>query len=85
MLQVIIALGGSLMSGADSAANVRYVIRDQRGKQYTKIEGRTYGIGNFSEAIAGLLGGLLATSSLLLPIQIQTCYFIFMYPNELLV
>ena len=54
-------------------------------KQYTKIEGRTYGIGNFSEAIAGLLGGLLATSSLLLPIQIQTAVLFLCILIELLV
>ena len=50
-------------------------------KQYTKIEGRTYGIGNFSEAIAGLLGGLLGN---IIPFTSNTnsnCYFIFMYPN----
>ena len=41
-------------------------------KQYTKVEGRTYVIGNFSEAVAGLLGGFLATTSLLLPVQVQT-------------
>mgnify|MGYP003314018709 CR=1 FL=1 len=40
-------------------------------KKYTQVEGKTYAIGNFSEAIAGLLGGFLATISLILPIQIQ--------------
>ena len=78
--QVIIALGGSLMSGADSALMYDTLLEIKEEKQYTKIEGRTYGIGNFSEAIAGLLGGLLATSSLLLPIQIQTAVLFLCIP-----
>ena len=78
--QVIIALGGSLMSGVDSALMYDTLLEIKEEKQYTKIEGRTYGIGNFSEAIAGLLGGLLATSSLLLPIQIQTAVLFLCIP-----
>lgn len=70
--QVIIALGGSLMSGADSALMYDTLLEIKDEKQYTKVEGRTYAIGNFSESIAGLLGGFLATSSLLLPVQVQT-------------
>ena len=70
--QIIIALGGSLMSGADSAMMYDTLIEIEDEKQYTKVEGRTYAIGNFSEAIAGLLGGFLATTSLLLPVQVQT-------------
>ena len=70
--QIIIALGGSLMSGADSAMMYDTLLEIEDEKQYTKVEGRTYAIGNFSEAIAGLLGGFLATTSLLLPVQVQT-------------
>ena len=79
--QIIIALGGSLMSGADSALMYDTLLEIKEEKQYTKIEGRTYGIGNFSEAIAGLLGGLLATSSLLLPVQIQTAILFLCIPT----
>ena len=70
--QIIIALGGSLMSGADSALMYDTLLEIEDEKHYTKVEGRTYAIGNFSEAVAGLLGGFLATTSLLLPVQVQT-------------
>ena len=70
--QIIIALGGSLMSGADSAIMYDTLLEIENEKHYTKVEGRTYAIGNFSEAVAGLLGGFLATISLLLPVQVQT-------------
>jgi hypothetical protein len=32
-----------------------------RKSEYLKYEGRVTSVGNFSEAIAGILGGLLAT------------------------
>ena len=49
--QIIIALGGSLMSGADSALMYDTLLEIEDEKQYTKVEGRTYAIGNFSEAV----------------------------------
>ena len=78
--QILVAIGGSLMSGADSAIIYDTLVETEKEKQYTKIEGKTYAIGNFSEAIAGLIGGVLATSSLLLPVQIQTTILFFTIP-----
>jgi len=78
--QILVAIGGSLMSGADSAIIYDTLLETENEKQYTKIEGKTYAIGNFSEAIAGLIGGVLATSSLLLPVQIQTTILFFTIP-----
>jgi len=78
--QVLVAIGGSLMSGADSAIIYDTLLENNKEKQYTKIEGKTYAISNFSEAIAGLIGGVLATSSLLLPFQVQTSILFFTIP-----
>ena len=78
--QILVAIGGSLMSGADSAIIYDTLVETENEKQYTKIEGKTYAIGNFSEAIAGLIGGVLATTSLLLPVQIQTTILFFTIP-----
>ena len=78
--QVLVAIGGSLMSGADSAIIYDTLLENNKEKQYTKIEGKTYAIGNLSEAIAGLIGGVLATSSLLLPFQVQTSILFFTIP-----
>ena len=43
----------------------------KKENEYTKVEGVAYGIGNFSEAIAGICGGLLAEISLRLPWEVQ--------------
>mgnify|MGYP002039676018 CR=1 FL=1 len=72
LAEILLALGSALMSGADSAIMYDTLLEEGKQEDYTKFEGRTYAIGNFSEAIAGLLGGLLATISLLLPFQIQS-------------
>ena len=70
--EIFVAIGGTLMSGSDSAIMYDTLLEIKKENQYTRVEGKTYAIGNFSEAIAGLLGGFLATTSLLLPVQIQT-------------
>lgn len=78
--QVLIGLGGSLMSGSDSAIIYDTLLETNNKTNYTKIEGRNYAIGNFSEAFAGILGGLLAVSSIYLPIYIQTSILFFSIP-----
>ncbi len=70
--EILVGIGGSLMSGADSA--ILYDTLLERGEEtkYTKVEGKNYAIGNFSESIAAILGGFLAIQSIYLPIYIQT-------------
>ncbi len=70
--QILVGIGGSLMSGSDSALIYDTLIEENEKEVYTKIEGRNYAIGNFSEATAGILGGFLAVCSIYLPIFIQT-------------
>ena len=70
--QILVGIGGSLMSGSDSALIYDTLIEENEKEVYTKIEGRNYAIGNFSEATAGILGGFLAVCSIYLPIYIQT-------------
>ena len=80
LAEFLVAIGGSLMSGADSAIMYDTLLEIKQEEKYTEVEGKTYAIGNFSEAIAGLLGGFMATISLLLPIQIQTSILFFCIP-----
>ncbi|MGM0407875.1 MAG: MFS transporter [Bacteroidota bacterium] len=70
--EIILGIGQSLISGADSA--MLYDTLQESGKkdQYIKFEGRMVSIGNFAEAIAGVLGGLLAGLSLRYPYYAQT-------------
>ena len=70
--EILLGIGGSLISGADSAILYDTLLEIKEEDEYTKIEGRTYAIGNFSEGIAGVLGGFLAMTSLNMPVYIQT-------------
>ena len=46
--EILLGIGGSLISGADSAILYDTLLEIKEDKEYTKIEGRTYAIGNFS-------------------------------------
>ena len=78
--EILIGVGGSLMSGSDSAIIYDTLIDNNNKEKYTKIEGKNYAIGNFSEAIAGVLGGILAASSIYYPVYIQTIILSFSIP-----
>jgi len=81
--QVLIGISGSLMSGSDSAIIYDTLLETKSKTNYTKIEGRSYAIGNFSEALAGILGGFLAVGSIYLPIYVQTSILFFSIPIAL--
>ncbi|NOQ24940.1 MAG: MFS transporter [Bacteroidales bacterium] len=70
--EIILGFGQSLISGADSA--ILYDTLDDLGKkdEYTKYEGRVISIGNLSETLAGIAGGILVGISLRFPYIVQT-------------
>ena len=70
--QALVGIAGSLISGSDSALIYDTLLETGNENTYTKIEGKNYAIGNFSEATAGIIGGFLAVSSIYLPVYIQT-------------
>ena len=78
--EIFLGIGGSLVSGADSAIIYDTLLELKQDEDYTKIEGKNYGIGNISEGIAGVLGGFLAITSLDLPVYIQTFVMFFSIP-----
>ena len=78
--EIFLGVGGSLVSGADSAIIYDTLLELKEDEDNTKIEGRNYGIGNVSEGIAGVLGGFLALTSLDLPVYIQTFVMFFSIP-----
>ena len=78
--EIFLGIGGSLVSGADSAIIYDTLLELEEDEDYTKIEGINYGIGNVSEGIAGVLGGFLALTSLDLPVYIQTFVMFFSIP-----
>lgn len=70
--ELILGVGMSFISGADSA--MLYDTLKEHGKEddYVKYEGWNFSVGNFSEAIAGSIGGALAVVSIYYPFYAQT-------------
>ncbi len=69
--EILLGVGNSFISGSDSALLYDSLLQSKQTNEYTKIEGKTYSIGNFSEAGAGILGGFLAEMSLRYPWYVQ--------------
>lgn len=70
--EVVLGFGQSMISGADSALLYDSLLSEKREDSYVKYEGRMVSLGNFAEAFAGIIGGLLATVSLRMPYFAQT-------------
>lgn len=70
--EIILGFGQSMISGADSAILYDSLIDSDREEDYLKHEGRITSAGNFAEAFAGILGGLLAGLSIRYPYYFQT-------------
>lgn len=67
----LLAIGSSFISGSDSALLYDTLVEMKQEKDYVRLEGKNYAISNFSEASAGILGGLLAIYSLRYPFFVQ--------------
>lgn len=67
LAEILLGLGQSFISGSDSAMLYDSLKAAGRKDEYVKLEGRVTSIGNFAEAIAGIIGGFLATISLRFP------------------
>ncbi len=72
LAEIILGAGMSLVSGADSAMLYDTLSSVGKGDRFTRYEGRITSFGNFAEAFAGIAGGILAASSLILPFYFQT-------------
>lgn len=72
LAEIILGLGQSCISGADSAMLYDSLLEKGAEKKYTRFEGRITSLGNIAEAIAGILGGLLAGIALRIPYIAQT-------------
>jgi MFS family permease len=70
--EILLGIGQSFISGSDSAMLYDSLKIAGRKDEYVKLEGRVTSIGNFAEAIAGVIGGFLATISLRYPFYGQT-------------
>lgn len=69
--EILLGTGQTLVNGADSALLYDTTARYKKEHLYLRYEGRITMIGNFAEAVAGILGGLLAVCSLRYPFYAQ--------------
>tara|TARA_B100000809_G_scaffold31652_2_gene27575 strand:- start:6988 stop:8139 length:1152 start_codon:yes stop_codon:yes gene_type:complete len=66
-----LGIGQSFISGSDTALMYDSLVQLNRSNEFIKLEGRTISMGNFAEALAFILGGLLAEISLRTPFYFQ--------------
>lgn len=78
--ELVIGLGSSFLSGTDSATAYDSLVQSGKEKDYKKVEGRILSAGNFSEAIASFLGGIVALISLRTPFYIEAIIMFFTIP-----
>ncbi len=78
--QSFIAVGASLISGSDSALLYDTLIQLEGEHEYQKHAGRLASIANFSEGIAGIVGGWLALISLRTPLYYQAAVVLLSLP-----
>jgi len=84
LAEVILGVSQSLVSGADSAMLYDTLAAAKQNQKYTQLEGRVTSFGNFGESIAGILGGLLAVTSLRTPFFVQTCVSLIAIPAAIM-
>jgi len=83
--ELIMGLGASFVSGTDAAVLYDSLQYAQKKDTYLQHEGRITSIGNYSESIAGICGGLLALVSLHFPFYIQTIVAFLGIPATLMI
>lgn len=81
--EIILGIGHSFVSGADSAMLYDTLKAAKKPDEYVKHEGRITSAGNFAEAIAGVVGGFLATMSLRTPFYFQIAVALIAVPAVL--
>lgn len=81
--EIILGIGQSCVSGADSAMLYDSMLEAKQEKQYSKYEGRITSMGNLAEAVAAIIGGLLATVALRAPYMAQTVVALIAVPAAL--
>ena len=71
MAALSLGIGQSFISGSDTALMYDSLVQLKRSNEFIKLEGRTISMGNLAEALAFIVGGLLAEISLRTPFYFQ--------------
>ena len=82
--EVILGIGYSFISGADSAMAYDSLIAINKEREYRKFEAYSSSYMAISEGIASILGGLIAVVSIRLPVALQAGVYILFIPLVLL-
>jgi MFS family permease len=83
LAEIILGIGQSMISGADSALLYDSLAKQGRKDKYMMYEGRMTSVGNFAEATAGVIGGLLGAVSLRFPYYGQAAIAFLSIPASL--
>ena len=84
LAEIVLGIGMSLVSGADSAMLFDSLASKGKAGKYTFYEGRITSTGNYAEAIAGIVGGLLAVISLRTPYYVQAAVAFIAIPSAMI-
>lgn len=60
--EIILGIGGSFISGADSALLYDSLVCLRKKHKYLQFEGRITSLGNFAETLAAICGGMIAAA-----------------------
>jgi MFS family permease len=82
--ETLLAVGISFVSGTDAAMLYDTMLELDTAHQSVKAEGNRLSAGNFSEAVASVVGGALAGISLVMPFYVQACVSVLMVPLALM-
>lgn len=83
IVEILLGVGTSLISGADSALLYDTLLELKKEETYAKYAGRLSSVANFSEGIAALIGGELALISLRTPLYVEAILVVFSIPVAL--
>lgn len=81
--ELLLGVGQSLFSGTDAAFLYECLAEQGQKQRYVKTQGRMAACGNFSEAAAGIAGGLIALGSLRLNFYLQAAVMALAVPVAL--
>lgn len=84
MAQIMLGMGQSFMSGSDTAMLYDTLVSENKQHQYLKIEGRMTSVGNFAEALAGIIAGFLLMISPRFPFVCQAFVALLAVPASLM-
>jgi predicted MFS family arabinose efflux permease len=76
--EILTGLAGSLISGADTALGFDTLVQLGREGEYRGFEGRLVAVAGITEAVCGIIGGMVAAINLVYPFILQAVA-IFLY------